>query len=73
MQNIIEEGIYFCNKCERTTMQHRNTKKESTLNLCMHVCMMFLTIGLWVLPLGIYKLFAVESSRWFCKDCGHKN
>lgn len=73
MPNVIETGIQHCKECCKATKQHRNLKKSSVLGLCMHVCAIVMTWGLWLIPLGIYKLNANSTTRWICKDCGTKN
>ncbi|MCP4763212.1 MAG: hypothetical protein GY870_15675 [archaeon] len=71
MAASIEEQIMYCKKCDKVTVHHRNVKKMSVIAIIINIIMVFITTGLWIIPLVLYLLLKPKnSSPYVCKVCG---
>ncbi|MCP4763804.1 MAG: hypothetical protein GY870_18680 [archaeon] len=71
MALAIEEQIKECKKCGKVTVHHRNVKKMGVIIVIINVLLVFITSGLWILPLVLYLLLSPKNkSQYACKVCG---
>lgn len=74
MAKKVAERILFCKKCNRETLQYRNTKEMSWL---MHLVLAIFTAGIWLIVWFFIALWHMLTKpiggKWTCSQCGTKN
>jgi len=74
MAKKVAENILFCKKCNRKTLQYRNTKEMSWL---MHLVLAIFTAGIWLIVWFFivfwHMLTKPIGGKWTCSQCGTKN
>jgi hypothetical protein len=72
MAVVIEEKLVFCGNCKCITKHQRNGDKTSFLMVLIHLFMIILTTGIWLLFLIIYNIFNTQNAfnNWGCSVCG---
>jgi len=77
MSTKVIEEIRFCKKCNKETLQRKNSKQMSWL---MHLFLTVITLGVWLAIWVVLLIFhalnktaTAAVSSWVCSVCGEKN
>lgn len=70
MAKQIEETIKKCGKCKKKTKHMRNGKKTGFVMALVHVVLVIVTAGIWLIPLIIWHLLNKSIGGWTCEECG---
>lgn len=69
MAKYIEEQLKHCKKCGRVTRHYRNNTKSSGFMLLVHLVLICMTFGLWLLLVIVWKLLNAQIGGWRCSEC----
>lgn len=70
MTMVIEEQLKHCAYCDKQTRHMRNNVKSSGFAIFIHVILTLLTVGIWLIPLVLYKLILMMfTGSWKCSEC----
>jgi len=69
MTAIIEEKIKHCKHCECKTKHYRNNTTSSGFMILIHLILIFITAGIWLPIVIIYKLLFAKIGGWTCGSC----
>lgn len=69
MAKDLERTLMKCKKCKKKTEHLRNTNKTGLLALIIHIALILVTAGLWLIAIIIYKLFTAKIGGWQCSEC----
>lgn len=67
----VKQELKFCKGCGRATLHYKNGKK---INWLLHIFLMIVTAGLWVIPFVIILILGMnvwDSEKWVCSVCGN--
>lgn len=67
----VEEKIKYCNECERQTKHYRNNKKSSGFMLLVHLVLIVVTSGFWLIFIILWKILNAKIGGWRCSECGY--
>ena len=68
----IEETLKHCRKCEMKTTHQRNTNKTGLVMLLVHLVLIAVTWGVWLIILAIWTLLNQRVGGWICSECGNR-
>lgn len=69
MAKDLERTLKKCGKCKRKTEHVRNTDKTGLLALLIHLALIFVTAGIWLAVIIIYKILNTKIGGWQCTEC----
>ena len=69
MATDLERTLMKCKKCKKKTEHLRNTDKTGLLALLIHIALIFVTAGLWLVAIILYKIFNTKIGGWQCSEC----
>ena len=64
----IEQKVTYCSDCKNKTIHQRNNSKSSGFAIFVHLILTIATVGLWLVPLLIYKALFVKVGGWSCSE-----
>jgi hypothetical protein len=67
----IERTFKHCNRCHHATEHQRNISKTGLLMFLIHVALVIVTAGFWLLVLIVYKILTAKIGGWVCSVCRH--
>lgn len=70
MAKDLERTLMKCKKCKKKTEHLRNTDKTGLLALIIHIALIFVTMGVWLALIIIYKILNTKIGGWQCSECG---
>ena len=70
MGKAIEETLKKCKRCKKKTIHVRNTNKAGFVMILIHVVLVIITAGIWLIPLIIWHLLNKNIGGWTCQECG---
>lgn len=72
MPKAIEETLKKCKKCKKQTKHLRNTTKTGFVMALVHIALIVVTVGAWLVLLIIWKILhmRVGGGGWICSECG---
>lgn len=65
----IEQTLKHCAKCEKQTIHYRNNAKTGLVMILFHIVLAIVTVGVWLVLLGFWKLLTAKIGGWKCQDC----
>lgn len=69
MAKDLERTLKKCKKCKKKTEHLRNTDKTGLLTLLIHIALICVTAGLWLIAIIIYKILNAKVGGWQCSVC----
>ena len=66
----IEQQLKHCSRCEKTTIHQRNNTSIGFVMILLHIVLMVLTAGAWLVLLIVWKLLTAKIGGWKCERCG---
>lgn len=69
MAKDLERTLKKCKKCKRKTEHVRNTDKTGLLMLLIHIGLIVVTAGVWLILIIIYKILNTKIGGWSCSVC----
>lgn len=67
---IIEEQMIKCRTCKKITKHYRNNTKSSGFMILVHLILILMTVGAWLLVIVVWKLLNAKIGGWRCSECG---
>lgn len=76
MAKIVENKMCNCSTCGHSTMHHRNINKMGAGEGLIHLILVVVTMGVWLMALIPFMLFRNLTNPvwggWVCSKCGNK-
>lgn len=72
MGNVVEEKLMKCRKCKKKTKHQRNNSKTGLLMMLVHIGLIAVTAGVWLIVLVVWMLLNAKIGGWRCEGCGKR-
>lgn len=69
MAKKIEETLRACKKCKKKTKHMRNGDSTGWLMIVIHLILIVVTFGVWLLLIIIWKILNTKIGGWVCSEC----
>lgn len=66
----IEQKLKMCPCCGRKTVHARNASKTGFVMVMVHLFLILVTAGFWLLVLVLWHLLTSKIGGWICEECG---
>jgi|GEM_PF-1680669 len=71
MPKTVEQTIKKCKKCKKKTVHLRNNDKTGFVMMLVHIALIFVTAGIWLVLLILGSILNKKIGGWMCQECSN--